>query len=354
MNRFDLHGRFGSFDLAAAATWDAADVALFGASGSGKSTVLEAIAGLRGDVTGEVTLLDRRLDTRPAHERGIGWVPQDGALLPHRSVRDNLAFASRFRGDAAATSRAIDALEIGPLLDRSAAVLSGGERQRVAIARALASKPSFLLLDEPLAAIDRPLRARIVPFLDRLRREFAIPYLLVTHDPLEVVALASHVLVLEGGRITATGEPRTVFAAAGAFGALHALGAENFFDVTVVVRGAGTARVRTPRGIELELALPPGFAPPSRVSIRAEDVLVAVEEPRGLSAQNVFVGVVAAIEPTRELGGTALVTVEVAGERFAARLTPGAITRLALATGTKAWIVMKAHSIHPVGAGVGE
>lgn len=348
MNAFTLKAGFSGFALDAAAAWTAPDAALFGKSGSGKSTVLEAIAGLRRDVGGPIEILGRRIEGSSARHRRIGWVPQDGSLMPHLTVRENLDFAVAVRGSAAAASRAIDALEIGDLLERRAAVLSGGERQRVAIARALASAPAFLLLDEPLAAVDRPLRERIVPFLERLRRDLAIPYLLVTHDPLEVVALSSHVMVIDAGRIVASGDPRTVFAAAGSFGVLHALGAENRFFVTVQERATGTARVRTSGGIEYELALPPGFASPREVAIRAEDVLIAVEEPRGLSAQNVFRGEVAGIEESSPLGGTSLVRVRVLGEEIVARLTPGAVTRLDLRVGKVAWIVVKAHSIHPL------
>lgn len=346
MNSFALHAALPGFTLDARAEWDAPDAALFGKSGSGKSTVLEAIAGLRREVRGPISIRGRRLDGLPARDRRIGWVSQDGALMPHLTVRQNLEFAVAVRGSQAAARRAIDALEIGDVLERRAGVLSGGERQRTAIARALASEPDFLLLDEPLAAIDRPLRERIVPFLERLRRDLSIPYLLVTHDPLEVVALSSHVVVIEAGRVVASGDPRGVFAAAGSFGVLHALGAENRFAVTLVSRGAGTARVRTASGVELELTLPPGFAAPARVAIRAEDILVAVEEPRGLSAQNVLAGRVAAIDEPPALGGVRFVTIRVAGEEFVARVTPAAVERLELRIGCEAWIVMKAHSIH--------
>lgn len=348
MNAFSLTATLPGFDLAAAAAWSSPDAALFGRSGSGKSTVLEAIAGLRREVRGSIEIGGRRIDALPARARRIGWVSQDGALMPHKTVRENLDFAVAVRGNAEAARRAIEALEIGDLLSRRAAVLSGGERQRVAIARALASAPEFLLLDEPLAAIDRPLRERIVPFLERLRRDLAVPYLLVTHDPLEVVALASHVLVIEAGRIVATGDPRAVFAAAGSFGVLHAMGAENRVAVSMLSRATATARVRTARGVELELALPPGFPAPKEVAIRAEDILVAIEEPRGLSAQNVLPGEIVAIDAPPALGGACVVSLRISGETFQSRLTAGAVARLGLRVGAPAWIVMKAHSIHPL------
>jgi molybdate transport system ATP-binding protein len=351
-HRFAVRGSAGEFAIDAVAEWQSGDTALFGASGSGKTTMLEALAGLRPEIAGEVVLAGARIDSLPPRHRRIGWVPQDAALFPHLTVRENLDFAVAARGDETAAARAIDALELGGLLERPASRLSGGERQRVAIARALASAPRFLLLDEPLAAIDRPLRARIVPFLERLRNDLAIPYLFVSHDPLEVVALASHVLVVEGGRIVATGAPRDVFAAAGSFGLLAALGAENVFDVTLLRRDEGTARVATRLGIELELALPAGFAPPCRVALRAEDILLAVARPEGLSAQNVLAGEVRALDRSAARG-TLLIEIAVRtssgeGETFRARITAAAAERLALRPGAAAWIVIKAHAIHPV------
>lgn len=349
MNSIDLVARLRGFDLAAHAEWSAPDAALFGASGSGKSTVLEAIAGLRHDVRGPIHLLGRRIDDLPARARGIGWVPQDAALLPHLTVRGNLDFAVRARGDQQAASRAIDALEIGGLLERRAATLSGGERQRVAIARALSSAPRFLLLDEPLAAIDRPLRVRILPFLERLRRDLAIPYLLVTHDPLEVIALASEVLVIEQGRIAAHGPARDVFTSAAAFGSLHAQTAENRFDVRLLERGGDVATMRTTAGLDLRIALTAGFAIPARVAIHAEDVLLSTLAPHGLSAQNVLPGRITAIDPPPPAAsGAHLVTADIAGERMVARVTQAAVGQLGLTPGQPVWLIFKAHAVHPI------
>jgi molybdate transport system ATP-binding protein len=210
MDGFDLTVRVPGFELAARAAWNAPCAALFGASGSGKTTILEAIAGARPDVRGTVTLRGRRLDGLKPWMRGLGWVPQDASLFPHLTAAENIAFGSRYRSGAPIAEDAVRALEIGGLANRPARELSGGERQRVAIARALASHPSFLLLDEPLASIDRPLRSRILPFLASIPARLGIPMLVVTHDPLEVIALATHVVVLESGRVVAEGDSRTV------------------------------------------------------------------------------------------------------------------------------------------------
>ncbi len=344
MNSFRLQAHYGTFELAAQATWEAPRTALFGASGSGKTTLLEAIAGLRPVVAGEVVLDGRDLSATPARQRQIGWIPQDSALFPRMTVRENLAFAVRARGDEAAAASAIEFLEIGELLDRHAADLSGGERQRVAIARALASRPRFLLLDEPLASIDRPLRARIVPYLARLPTEAGVPFLLVSHDPLEVVATCDHVLVIESGRIVASGSPHAVFASARTFGALHALGAENQFDVRVVARNEGALELATRGGCRLVMAEVAGFPAPARVAVRAEDLLIATQRPEGLSAQNVLAATLVAI---REVGLQTEVEFLADGEPWRAKVTRRAVQQLGLVPGKPAWLVIKAHAIQP-------
>jgi molybdate transport system ATP-binding protein len=363
MNSFRFAATFPGFRLDAAAEWDAPAAALFGASGSGKTTILEALAGLRRDVAGTATLRDRRLDGVPARARRVGWVPQDAALFPRMSVRENLDFAIRVRGDASAADRAIEVLEIAPLLARRAADLSGGERQRVAIARALASRPEFLLLDEPLASVDRPLRGRIVPFLARLPAATGTPLLVVTHDPAEIATLVQHVVVLEQGRCVASGPPHALFHSATTFGGLGAIGAENRFDVRVVARDGGALEMKTRSGCTLVVAALPGFPEPSHVAVRAEDILLAARRPELVSAQNILAGSVAQLEAT---GGQVLVGVDVdtgvhsgadsggATERWVAKVTQRAVAQLGLAPGMRVWLVVKAHAIVPSIEGAGE
>ena len=339
MTSFDLKAQLGDFFLEAAAAWEAPSAALFGASGSGKSTILEAMAGLRREVAGSVVAGGSELrGLRPAKRR-LGWVPQDASLFPHMTARGNIDFAGR--GEAA--ERAIDALELRPLLDRRAAALSGGERQRVAIARALASRPRLLLLDEPLASVDRPLRARIVPFLQRIPADLGVPMLLVSHDPHEVLALASHVAVLDRGRVVAQGDPRGIFASAAALGVLEALGAENLFESKVVARSSGVLSLETARGCRLEMASVAGFPDPARVAVRAEDIMLAARPPELVSAQNILAGDVVALEP---LGDHVYVRIAGGGESWVAKVTPRAIERLSLAPGRPVHILIKAHAIH--------
>jgi molybdate transport system ATP-binding protein len=189
---------------------------LFGPSGAGKTTILEVVAGLRRAESGVVELDGRVLAHGaakifvPARERRIGYVPQDGALFPHLSVRGNLLYGHHPRGDAdprLALPHVVEVLEIGPLLERRIAGLSGGEKQRVALARALLSSPRLLLLDEPLAALDWELKERIVDYLRRVRRELGVPMLYVAHDAEEVQALCDEVIVIERGRVRATVAP---------------------------------------------------------------------------------------------------------------------------------------------------
>jgi len=174
--------------------------ALYGPSGAGKTSLLEVIAGLR-DARGTVELHGRDVSRLPPRLRRVGYVPQDDALFPHLSVRQNVFYGAQVREDAREHS-AIDVLEIRPLLDRSVKKLSGGERKRVALARALLSEPEVLLLDEPLSGVDVALRDRVLEYLVRAREEFPVPAIYVTHQMEEVTAIAEEIVVLERGRVT--------------------------------------------------------------------------------------------------------------------------------------------------------
>jgi molybdate transport system ATP-binding protein len=208
----DFALRQGSFTLEARATLAWRITALFGPSGAGKTTILDAIAGLRTPVSGTIavhgrTLFDAaaRIDL-PPHERHVGYVTQDVALFPHMDVRRNVLYGRR-EGQKLELATVASTLEIESLLDRTVPQLSGGERQRVALARALMSAPELLLLDEPLAAVDVERRRRILPYVERVRDELGVPIIYVTHDADEVRRLADHVLVLENGRIVRAGSP---------------------------------------------------------------------------------------------------------------------------------------------------
>lgn len=205
----DVLVRQGTFELRVNERITTLSLGLFGPSGSGKTTILEAIAGLRRPKQGEIAVDNRVLFSSahgvdvPVHQRHVGYVPQDLALFPHLNVRRNILYG-RDRGRVMSLERVLSVLEIEPLMGRSVAELSGGERQRVAVARALMSSPDLLLMDEPLASIDAPLRRRIVPYLQRVRHELNVPIVYVSHDEGEVRAIADWVLWLDHGVVTAS------------------------------------------------------------------------------------------------------------------------------------------------------
>jgi molybdate transport system ATP-binding protein len=205
--RFDLEGRFGDFTLAARAAIPARGVtALVGPSGSGKTMLLRCLAGLsraKGEVcVGEAVWQDAQ-GALPVHRRGVGYVFQEPSLFAHLSVRGNLVFAARRAGQGMGPGfeAVVDIMGLGALLDRAPASLSGGERQRTAIARALLSRPSLLLMDEPLSSLDAEAKAEVMPFLDELHWELALPVIYVTHDAAEVSRLADRVLTMRHGRL---------------------------------------------------------------------------------------------------------------------------------------------------------
>jgi molybdate transport system ATP-binding protein len=210
----DIEKQLGEFRLSVSFTSNGLVTGLFGNSGTGKTSIVNLIAGLLTPDRGRILLNGEVLDDTasgvhvPPHKRRIGYVFQDARLFPHLSVRQNLDYGRRMNGlgsDAAAEKRTVDLLDIGHLLDRRPAQLSGGERQRVALGRALLAKPKLLLLDEPLGALDEERKAEIMPYFVRLRDEASVPMVLVSHDVDEVRKLATNVVMLKGGKVAAFG-----------------------------------------------------------------------------------------------------------------------------------------------------
>ena len=214
MLRLDIEKQLGEFRLTVSFTSNGLVTGLFGNSGTGKTSVINLIAGLTTPDRGRISLNGEDLDNTDIglhvapHLRHIGYVFQDARLFPHLSVRQNLDYGRRMNGfafDAASEKRTVDMLDIGHLLDRRPAQLSGGERQRVALGRALLAKPKLLLLDEPLGALDEARKAEIMPYLVRLRDETGVPMVLVSHDAQEMRQLATNVVILKGGKVAASG-----------------------------------------------------------------------------------------------------------------------------------------------------
>lgn len=327
-----------------------ADVSVvMGPSGSGKTSLLEAVAGLRPHARGRVAVgprawLDSDAGVRlPPEARRVGYVPQDAGLFPHLTALQNVRFGAR--GNPALVESAIATLEIGSVLDRMPASLSGGEKQRVALARALASEPLLLLLDEPLAALDVGLRGRILPYLLRIREAWRVPMLYVTHNVGEALALGGELLVLSEGRSVAQGPPLELLAASPLAGAGEDL--ENVFPGRVVAHApeAGVTRVALMSGPVLAVPLLSDTEAGSLVtlSVRAEDVLLANEPPRGLSARNVLEGRV--LSASRAGRDVLLRCAVDGGTPWLVRVTPAAVADLGLRDGSPVWLAVKSHSI---------
>ena len=346
------------FALRVQATLPAGVTAILGPSGAGKTSLLESVAGLRRGATGRLavdgeSMLDTaRGLTLPPERRRVGYVPQDSGLFPHLSVLGNVRFGAR--ADRKAVEAAIDTLEIRPLLDRPPTTLSGGERQRVALARALATRPRLLLLDEPLAALDVRLRDRVLPWLLRVRDEWALPCLYVTHNVGEALSAAAHVLTLREGRVEAAGEPRALLGGLAADAEAADAGIENLLAGHVVAHeeAGGITRVRTATGLDVAVTLSPErpVGAPVTLAVRAEDVLVAVAPVVGLSARNVYPGRILSIERTG-VDVTLRCALDPRGVEVFARITPAAVAALGLSAGGPVWLAVKSHSISLLGGG---
>ena len=334
------------FSLEVAFTAGAGLTALFGRSGSGKTTVIDLIAGLtvpqRGRIAIDGTvLLDTARNWRvPVHRRRIGCVFQEARLMPHLTVRQNLHFGRFFaRGTGGPDLGTVaDLLGIGPLLERRPAGLSGGERQRVAIGRALLARPRLLLMDEPLSALDETRKREILPYLERLRDEAGLPIVYVSHSVAEVARLASTVVVLEAGRVAASGPVDAVLRRSDLIpdgaeaGSVLAMRIERHDAAT------GLTRLTGPAG---PLDLPLIDAPVGRrlnLRVPARDVLLALARPASLSARNVLPGQVATL---REEGASCLVEVTCGEATLAARLTRASARDLGLTVGCPVFAIVK-------------
>jgi molybdate transport system ATP-binding protein len=353
--------RFGSFLLDV--EFDAPTpgiVALFGPSGCGKSTTINIIAGLLVPDHGEISLGDDvLLDTRrkiaiAAERRGIGYVFQDARLFPHLNVASNLGYAQRRarRTPYVSLERVLAMLDLEPLLSRRVHRLSGGERQRVAIGRALLSQPRLLLLDEPLAALDRDRREEVLPYLETLRDQLSIPMIYVSHRFDEVLRLATHIVLMQSGTVAAEGgiTQMSLDPKLRALIGPDAVGA--VIDGTVIGGDAasGLTRVRVGNGeLKIEAARLVAGAP-MRVQLLARDVIVSTRMPQYLSVRNSLQGVVTAIDDdgigkADDLGSD-LISIDIgAGASILARVTRAATRELELAVGAPVWALVKAVSL---------
>jgi len=326
-----LKRQLGSIGLSVAFNADRGVTALFGVSGAGKSSVIEMLAGLMRPDAGHIhldgeALFDhaRRIDL-PPHRRGIGYVFQDHRLFPHLTVRSNLRYGERFAGPrrpVADFDTVVQLLGLEALLDRRPGRLSGGEKQRVAIGRALLARPRLLLMDEPLAALDRARKAEILPYLERLCTTLNLPVVYVSHALEEVIRLADTLVVLERGQVVASGRTESLLGRLdlpqlsqdedGPACLLRAVIADA--DV-----GHGLCRVRFAGGHLLLPASGRTAGQAVRLRIAARDVALARTPPQDISTQNILAGQIAEISPERS--GLRDVAISLGDARIIARLT---------------------------------
>jgi molybdate transport system ATP-binding protein len=351
-----LRHRFGAFALDVGFDGPAGGItALFGPSGCGKTTVIQAIAGLlRPDggrivLDGEVLFCSERGIDRPPGVRRVGYVFQEPRLFPHLSVERNLLYGFRRAPRAARRIRpepVIELLGLAPLLGRRPAGLSGGEKSRVGLGRALLAQPRLLLMDEPLAALDRERKDDILPYLARLRTDFALPVVYVSHAIEEVARLADRVVLMEAGRVIAAGPVVDVMADLDLLAHLDAF--EGGAVLPVTVAGHETAddltRLAFEGGELMVPRLPVELGQRLTVRIRARDVMLAVHEPLAISALNVLPAEVRQVQA--EAGAFAEVQLAVGPQvRLVARITRRSAARLALVPGQRLFAVVKSVAI---------
>ncbi len=353
----DIRHPQGSFNLDARFDCGAGVTALFGRSGAGKSSVVNAIAGLTCPRAGRIALGDEVLfdAARGIHVRAgrrrFGYVFQESRLFPHLTVRQNLLYSHWFDRtlySEADFAHVVDLLGIGELLQRQPAQLSGGEKQRVAIGRALLAKPRLLLLDEPLASLDAARKQEILRYLRLLRDETRIPMIYVSHAVDEVLQLADQVVLLDAGRVAASGSVEDVMGRPDLRpgGGLFEGGAVIDTRVGAIDDQDGLATLNFEGGALTAGASGASVGERVRVRIRARDVSIALEPPRQISIQNILCGTIARVDAP-EGGGAAGVSVAitVGSATLRARVTQRAARQLALAPGMTVYALIKAVSL---------
>jgi molybdate transport system ATP-binding protein len=354
----DIAHHQGGFTLEASFIGAGRVTALFGRSGAGKTTLVNAIAGLLRPARGRVAIDDEPLvDTArgiwlPPHRRRIGYVFQEGRLFPHLSVRRNLNYGAWFAPKGShyvVFDRVVETLGLARFLDRKPDTLSGGERQRVAIGRALLASPKLLLMDEPLASLDAARRHEVLTFIERLRDAFAVPIVYVSHSMDEVVRLADTMVLIDAGRVAAVGSvedllsrldlrPLTGRYEAGAVIATRVGETDESFALTGLDFPGGTLRVS-------RIDAPPGTG--VRVRIRARDVSLALTRPADISVLNIFEGTVMEIagDPEDPSGAQLDVRLDVGGIALWARITRRSASELGIAPGRRVHALVKSVAI---------
>ncbi|MEO0938652.1 MAG: molybdenum ABC transporter ATP-binding protein [Pseudomonadota bacterium] len=348
----EIRHRQGDFTLDVAFHAPRGVTALFGRSGAGKSTVLNVVSGLLQPDQARITLDGAALERLAPHARRIGYVFQEARLFPHLSVAGNLDYGARYAQGAAggiARDEVIALLGLETLLARRPAALSGGEAQRVALGRALLAQPRLLLMDEPLASLDAPRKAEILPYLEALKARAGLPILYVSHAMDEVARLADTLVLMRGGTVTAAGRLQDVLADPAAVPLVGVRDAGAVLDGVVQGQRDGLAQIAVGDAL---LHLPGVTAAPGarvRVRVLAQDVILARTRPTGISAQNVLHVTIRSVQMGD--GPGAAVALDLSGALLLARVTARAVRELELREGMACFAVLKATSVAPMSIG---
>jgi len=349
----DIERGLGDFRLAASFEAGAGVTALFGRSGAGKTSVVNAIAGILRPDRGRIAINgDAVFDSAggidvPTPKRRVGYVFQEGRLFPHLSVRQNLGYAGLFsRGmPASEFDRVVALLGLRDLLERRPGNLSGGEKQRVAIGRALLSSPRLLLLDEPLASLDAHRKSEVLQYIELIRDEVKVPIVYVSHAVEEVVRIADTVVLMSAGGVLAVGPAEEVMGRPDLRPGEGAFEGGAVIDAKVVEQDIehDLATLTFEGGTLTATNVDALIGEPVRVRIRARDVSIALERPQRISIQNVLKGTVAAVGEERS--GVVDVTITVGAAKLRSRITARAAGQLGLAQGLDVYALVKAVSL---------
>jgi molybdate transport system ATP-binding protein len=350
-----VNKHFADFDISINVDIPNGLVALFGPSGAGKTTTLHAVAGLIKPDSGEIRLndavlfsLSNRINV-PAHRREVGCVFQESRLFPHLTVSENLSFAyKKASGQRVGFDEIVEVFQIKDLLTRLPLTCSAGEQQRIALGRALLASPRYLLMDEPLAAVEVPERWRILAALREMHRRHQLPVLYVSHDPGTVLNFAEHMIFMRRGRVEASGDPLSLFQRF-MEERQHPV-VENTFAAIVNQHGAGYSEVRVGKLSMQTPLLQSAKGAPLPVGARlfvqipASEILLATTQPVGLSARNIFPGRILSLELMENV---VLVEVDV-GEKIVAEVLPATVQSLSLKPGATVFVIIKASGVRRV------
>jgi molybdate transport system ATP-binding protein len=357
----DIRHQLAGFELNLAFDAPPGITVLFGRSGTGKTTIINAVAGLVNPDSGRISLDDTVLfDSKTAanlaaHKRQLGYVFQDGRLFPHLSVRGNLTYGQRFttpNPNGPTLDDVSDLLGITALLDRRIGALSGGEKQRIAIGRALLSHPRMLLMDEPLASLDGARKAEILPYLERLRDHTNVPILYVSHSVAEVARLATTVVVLENGKVARAGPADQVLSDPDMVRQLGVREAGSVLPATIQQHHQdGLSELKISGGRLFLPRMNVAIGAQTRVRILAQDVILSLDAPTGLSALNILPVQIMALRDGS--GPGVIVQMQCGSDRLLARITRRSADRMGLKPGDSVHAVIKSVSIARTDIGTG-